>query len=127
MVLNSVGGNPLPDDASWLIATTSDMLHPGVRQSPQLPYHARLRGHLGEAVLAHCQHADRIFVVEQVVQVYEERPAESPTYPRNLPDDYATWIHYHDAGAGFSLSYPPDWQIGQARRCDVESERAPVA
>lgn len=111
VVLNSIGGNILPDDAPWLIAVTSDMLQPGVRQLPQLPYHARLRGHLGESVLAHCQHADRIFVVEQVVQVYEEKPAESLTYPRKPPDDYATWSHYHDANAGFSLSYPSDWHI----------------
>ena len=112
-VLNSVGGNPLPDEAPWLIAVTPDMLKPGVWQLPQLPYHARLRGHLGEALLAQCRHADRIFVVEQVVQVYEEKPAESFPYPRQLPDDYTTWTRYHDANTGFSLFYPPDWQIEQ--------------
>ncbi len=113
VVLNSIGGNPLPDDAPWLIAVTSDMLRPGVWQLPQLPYHARLRGHLGESVLAHCQHADRIFLVEQVVQVYEEKPAESLPYLRKPPDDYATWSRYHDANLGFGLSYPSDWHIDQ--------------
>jgi hypothetical protein len=112
-VLNSLAGNMLPDDAPWLIAVTPDMLKPGARQSPQLPYHARLRGHLGEAVLAHCEHADRIFVVEQVVQVYEEEPAESSSFPRQLPDDYATWSHYHDSQMGFSFAYPADWHIEQ--------------
>lgn len=112
-VLNSIDGNPLPDNASWLIAVTPDMLKPGVWQLPQLPYHARLRGHLGEPVLAHCQHADRIFLVEQVVQVYEEIPAEPSTYPRTLPDDFATWAHYHNANLGFSFSYPSDWPIDQ--------------
>jgi WD40 repeat protein len=112
-VLNSIGSNILPDDAPWLIAVTPNMLQPGVRQLPQLPYHARLRGHLGEAVLAHCEHADRIFVVEQVVQVYEDKPAVLSSFPRTPPDDYATWTRYHDANTGFSLFYPPDWQIEQ--------------
>ncbi len=110
-VLNSIGGNILPDNAPWLIAVTPDMLKPGVWQLPQLPYHARLRGHLGESVFAHCEHADRIFVVDHVIQVYEEKPAESSTYPSKPPDNYATWTHYHDASTGFSFSYPPDWQI----------------
>lgn len=112
-VLNGIYGNPLPDDAPWLIAITTEMLQPGVRRLPQLPYHARLRGHLGEAVLAHCQHADRIFLVEQVVQVYEEKPLESSPYPRQPPDDYATWLRYHAANLGFSFTYPADWQIDQ--------------
>ena len=113
VVLNGIGGNPLPDDAPWLIATTADLLQPGVWQLPQLPYHAKLRGHLGEAVPAHCQHADRIFLVEQVVQVYEEKPVESSPYLPNLPDDYAAWPRYHNTSLGFSFSYPPDWQIDQ--------------
>ncbi len=112
-VLNSISSNPLPDDAPWLIAVTSEMLQPGVRQLPQLPYHARLRGHLGEPALAHCEHADRLFVIEEVVKVYEEKPSRPPTFQLNLPDDYATWSRYHDANLGFSLSYPADWHIDQ--------------
>ena len=111
VVLNSIGGNPLPDDAPWLIAVTPERLQPGVRSLPQLPYHARLRGHLGEAVLAHCQHADRIFVVEQVTQVYEAKPAESSPFPRQLLDDYATWPRDHESRLGFNLAYSADWQI----------------
>ena len=110
-VLNGSGGNILPDAAPWLIAVTPDMLKPGVWQSPQLPYHARLRGHLGEVILAHCEHADRIFVVEQVVHVYEEKSVESSSFPRQPPDDYDSWSHYHDPPLGFSLFYPTDWQI----------------
>jgi hypothetical protein len=112
MVLNSIGGNILPDNAPWLVAVTPDMLKPGVWQLTQLPYHARLRGHLGESALAHCEHADRIFVVEQVLQVYDEKPAASALpYLRKQPADYTSWSRYHDANTGFSFSYPPDWQI----------------
>lgn len=46
---------------------------------PQLPYHARFSGHLGDPRLAHCAGADRIFIIDGIVQVYEEKlPTSTP-------------------------------------------------
>jgi len=116
-VLNGSGGNVLPDDAPWLIAATPETIQPGVYEMPALPYHARLRGHLGDPALAQCQHADRIFMVEAVVTIYQEKPPDSPSYGLQWPAGYANWPRYHDAGLGYSLPYPPDW--GVERLSDV--------
>ena len=110
-LLNSIQGNVLPDDEPWLVATTPEATQPGVRVVPQLPYHARLRGHLGDPAFARCPHADRIFVVEDVVTVYTEQPLDSPSYQLELPDDYAAWPRYHNADLGYSLPHPPDWRV----------------
>ena len=110
-LLNGIRGNALPDAAPWLIAVTPEMLQPGVRRLPQLPYRARLRGHLGDPAVAQCLHADRIFVVEEVIKVYAENPPEPTTYALRLPDDYAAWPRYHDAAVGFSMPHPPDWRV----------------
>ena len=46
---------------------------------PSLPYHARFAGHLGDPKLAHCPDNERIFVVDWVAQVYEEKfPTATP-------------------------------------------------
>jgi hypothetical protein len=111
LLLNGVQSNTLLDDAPWLVATTPEATRPGVRVVPQLPYHARLRGHLGDPAFAHCPHADRIFVVEDVVTVYAEQPPDPSAYQMELPDDYADWPRYHDAELGYSLPYPHDWQV----------------
>jgi hypothetical protein len=110
-LLNGTSSNMLPDDAPWLTAVTSETLRPGVYSWPQLPYHARLRGHLGAPALAQCQHADRVFIVEGVIKVYSENPPEQVTYALKLPDDYAAWPRYHDAALGFSLPHPRDWRV----------------
>lgn len=116
-ILNGSRSNVLPDDAPWLIAATPETARPGVYEMPALPYHARLRGHVGDPALAPCQHADRIFMVEAVVTVYQEQPPDSPSYGLQLPADYANWPRYHDTGLGYSLPYPPDW--GVERLSDV--------
>ena len=108
-ILNGSCSNGLPDDAPFLVAVTPEGLVPGVRAAPELPYHARLRGHLGDPAMAHCPDAARIFVVEQVVQVYEDPPPEEAGL--KLPADFAAWPRYHEAGAGFSLPHPADWQV----------------
>jgi hypothetical protein len=110
-LLNGITSNGLPDNTPWLIATTSEAIQPDARSIPQFPYHARLRGHLGDPAVTQCQHADRIFVVEGVVRVYAEKPPESLAYELELPEGYATWLRYHDATLGFSLPHPPDWRI----------------
>ena len=66
---------PQPAEAAWLVAAVPEQAQPGSHTSyPSLPYHARLRGYLGEAAFGDCVAAERIFVVEQVVQVYEQNP-----------------------------------------------------
>ena len=110
-ILNGVSSNSLPDSSPWLIAATPEATKPGVSIKPDLPYHARLRGHFREPAFAHCQWADRIFVVEEVVEVYEQKPSETPAYPLRLPADFAAWPRHHDAPFGYSLPVPPDWQV----------------
>jgi len=120
-ILNETRGNPLPDDAPWLIATTPEATQPGNLSVPALPYHARLRGHFGEAAFAHCDHAARIFVVESTVQVYEQHPPTPPAFGPQLPADYPTWPRYRDAAMGYSLPYPPDWSVESLNEPDVLS------
>jgi hypothetical protein len=76
---------------------------------------------LGDPAFAHCPHADRIFIVEEVVAVYEEQPPDSVTHPLKLPDDYATWPRYHDTHFGYSLPYPLNWTIEPLNDSDVLS------
>jgi hypothetical protein len=121
LLLNGIQSNTLPDDAPWLVATTQEATRPGVRVVPQLPYHARLRGHLDDPAFAHCPHADRIFVVEDVVTVYAGRPPDPSAYQMELPGDYAAWPRYHDAEPGYSLPYPYDWQVERLSEPDVVS------
>jgi len=109
--LSSTWGNVLPDDASWLAATTPEAMKPGQIVLPQLPYHGRFRGHMGDPALAHCPNADRIFVVEEVVAVYAEGAPETAAEARQMPEDYADWPRYHDVELGYSLPYPPDWTV----------------
>ena len=108
-LLNGSQSNALPEGGAWLVAVTPEMALPGVRTDPQLPYHARLRGHLGDPAFAHCPDAARIFMVEQVVQVYEQEPPAAPGY--SLPEGYGTWPRHHDTALGYSVPYPPDWRV----------------
>ena len=110
-LLSSTWGNVLPGDAPWLAATTPEAVQPGQIVLPQLPYHARFRGHLGDPALAHCPNADRIFVVEEVVEVYAEQPPEITAGALQVLEDYAGWPLYHDVELGYSLPYPPDWTV----------------
>ncbi len=110
-VLNSTLGNTPPENSAWLIAVTPENKTPGRRIVPQLPYHARLRGQLGDPAFAGCDSAARIFMVESVVKVYEQDPPVQPGWGMKLPEDYASWPRYHDARFGYSLPYPHDWQV----------------
>lgn len=136
-VLDESQANLLPDDAPWLIATTAEVAQPGRLITPSFPYHARLRGHLHDPVFAHCPHADRIFVVESIVAVYEEHaPDEMAARARGdrgpdpavgrltLPADYGTWRRYHNAEMGYGLRYPPAWGIEARTEPDVKQALA---
>jgi hypothetical protein len=111
LLLNGIQSNVLPDDAPWLVATTPATTRPGMRVVPQLPYHARLRGHLGDPAFTHCPHAGRIFVIEEVVTVYQDQSPDPSAYQLKLPEDYAAWPRYHDAGLSYSLPYPRGWRV----------------
>ncbi len=98
--------NTLPDDEPWLLAAGWH------------PFHGRLRGHLGDPTYAQCPQANRIFVIEQVVKIYQmDRPEVltpvSPSQNQRLPADYASWPVYHDPALGFSVPHPPDWRVEQ--------------
>ncbi len=109
-VLNSTIGNGPPEASAFFIAVDEEGKRPGVRTFPQLPFHARLRGHLGDPAFAQCESADRIFFVEKVVAVYAQEPPD-PQFPMRLPADHRSWSRYHDAQFGFDVPYPPDWSV----------------
>jgi lipoprotein-anchoring transpeptidase ErfK/SrfK len=100
-LLNGSVTNVLPEDAAWLVAVAPEGL--------QIPYHARLRGRLGDPAYAACPNAARVFVVEEVVRVYEAAPADA--WLGQPPEGYAGWPRHREAALGYSLPFPPDWQI----------------
>ena len=108
-LLNGVCSNELPAGEPWLIAVTEEMLKPGVRARPDLPYHARLRGYLGDPRTADCQWAERIFVVQQVIAVYPEKPPQPPA----LPAGRAAWPRRAIPAWGCSLPVPRGWRAEQ--------------
>ena len=112
-VLNGTHSNKLPQGAAWLAATTPEGAQPGGMTVPDLPYRGRFRGHLGDPAFAGCPDPGRIFVVEEVVEVYEQEPPgeDVATSPLQEPENYVKWLHYDDAAYGYSLSYPPDWTV----------------
>ena len=110
-VLNSTSSNPLPAGLSWLAAAAPESTRPDNWTAPNLPYHARLRGRLGDPAFSHCPDAARIFLVEKVVAVYQQVPpgaGESVT-PLQPPSDYVNWPRHDDPALCYSLPYPPDW------------------
>jgi hypothetical protein len=119
-VLNAWLRNPPSPDSPYFIAVDAANLKPGVIFSPDLPFHARLRGHLGERAFAACPHADRFFFVEQVVTTYQAKapPGELKVRP---PKDFATWATYRDPALGYSFKYPQSWKLG------LTSERQALA
>ncbi|MGB8698381.1 MAG: hypothetical protein WCD18_03105, partial [Thermosynechococcaceae cyanobacterium] len=102
--------NFLPDTVPWLIATVPQALQPGVDRGAELPYYARIKGYLGEPKFAACPHADRIFVVEQVVKVYAAAP-DPNFFPVPFPKDYGNWPTFHEPQLGYRVPYPPDWTV----------------
>lgn len=93
-----LSNNPPPADAPWLIAAGMDLA--------KLPRFGRLRGHLGDPRFAHCDDAERIFVVEAVETVYEPRgPDHWPT------PDPATWTTLVLPSGGARLRHPADWTL----------------
>ena len=108
--LNTTTSNNLSGDVPWLIAAILEQTQPNMNAVPALPYHARLAGHFGDPAFAglECQHADRIFVVEHVVRVYQESAPDAQHDPA-VPADYPAWPRYADPAQGYSVPYPPDW------------------
>jgi hypothetical protein len=95
---------------------------PEVAGSLQIPYHARLRGHIGDPAFAKCAHSDRIFVVENIAAVYQEFLPQEPMLPLyQPPENYKSWPRYHDASLGYSFAYAPDWTVEPLREPDVLS------
>ena len=118
-VLNGTSSNPLPAGLSWrsgqggawLAAASPESTQPDNWATPDLPYYGRFRGRLGDPAFSHCPDAGRIFVVEEVVAVYQQEPpveGESTT-PLQPPLDYVNWTRYDGAAYGYSLPYPPGW------------------
>jgi len=98
----------------WFIAATQETVQPGAYPEAELPYQARLRGHLGDAAFIDCENHDRIFLVEEVVAVYAEDVPNQPLNVWEMPPDFiAEWPRYKDESLGYSFAYPPDWKIEQ--------------
>ncbi len=107
-ILGGLHSNIPPADGAWLIAAAAEAVRPGVDAPAALPFHARLRGYLGEPAFSHCPNAGRIFVVQQVVAVYDDA---SPAAADAPPGDYDLWPRHHEPELGYSLPYPPCWRV----------------
>lgn len=111
-VLHQGMSNMPASDTPWFLAATQETAQPGAYPEAELPYHARLRGHLGDAAFADCENRDRIFLVEEIVAVYAENVPDPSLHVWEIPADYvAGWPRYEDDSLGYSFMYPPDWQI----------------
>ena len=112
-VLNGTSSNRLPAGGAWLAAATPEGTQPGQMTVPELPYRGRFRGYLGDPAFAACPDVGRIFVVEEVVEIYEQEPPGEGevTSPLQPPEGFGEWPRYDDAAFGYSLSYPPDWTV----------------
>ena len=117
--LSTTQENRMPEDTAWLAVATPEGTQPGKVVWQRLPYKAQFRGHLGDPAYAHCPHADRIFVVDDVVATYAEKPDESTRYPMKLPEGYTTWPRYYDSSLGYSIPHPPDWLVAPSAEADL--------
>ena len=107
--LSETFSNPLLPTEAYLVAVDAAQIQPSrVRMTPNLPYHTRLRGRFGHPAFAQCEEAKRIFVVESVVQVYEQDVPES-VFELQPPDDYLSWTQHHNTEYAFSIPHPPNW------------------
>lgn len=114
-VLHRGMGNMPAADSAWFLAATRETAQPGVYPQADLPYYARLRGHLDDAVFTDCDNRDRIFLVEEIVAVYAASVPNPPPQVWEVPVDYAAgWPRYEDEALGYSFLYPPDWPIETA-------------
>jgi hypothetical protein len=98
------------DEQAWLIPIIAD------ENMPIPPYHSRLRGYLDNSTFTTCDSANHIFVIEEIVHVYEVSvPTEGgfSVLPSSFPTDYTTWPRYHDATLGYNFAYPPGWQMSE--------------
>lgn len=110
-VLHRGMSNQPADGDPWFLAATQETAQPGAYPEAELPYHARLRGHLGDVAFADCENHDRIFLVEEVVAVYAQDAPGPAISMMERPSDFPEWPRYIDEALGFSFSYPPDWSI----------------
>jgi hypothetical protein len=111
-VLHQGMSNMPAAESAWLLAATQETAQPGAYPQADLPYRARLRGHLGDAAFVECENQGQIFLVEEIVAVYaEDVPDLAPQVWEVQADYMANWPRYEDESLGYSFLYPPDWQI----------------
>ncbi len=107
-LLGGLHSNILPAEGAWLIAAAAEAVRPGVDAPAALPFHARLRGYLGEPAFSYCPNGRRVFVVQEVVAVYDDVAPSAADVP---PSDYYRWPRHSEPELGYSLPYPPCWRV----------------
>jgi hypothetical protein len=65
---------------------------------------------MGDPFFAHCAHAERIFVVDKSLNIYEKSGPGFNMGSGKLPDDYAEWRMYSAPG-GLRFPYRSTWKI----------------
>jgi hypothetical protein len=101
---------PLATEEYLVAVDPAQTQRASIPASPELPFHARLRGRFGDPALAHCAEGKRVFVVERVLRVYEQEVPEN-VFVLDLPNDFSTWTRYEDSHYSFSIPHPPDWNV----------------
>lgn len=77
-----------------------------------LGYRLRVRGHLDDPYFGHCAHADRIFVIDQVVTIYAESdPNPASAFDITLPADFPQWQRFSAPGSRLHFPRRVGWAI----------------
>jgi hypothetical protein len=99
---------PLATDEYLIAVDLTQARQSDVPGIPDFPFHARLRGHLGDPAFADCAEAERIFVVEQIVRVYTQNVPLSLLVV-DPPKEFSSWTRHRDTQYGFTIPVAPDW------------------
>ncbi len=91
-----------PDTEPWLVpmfAAQKILAYPPPDEQAANPrnlgYRLRVRGHLDDPYFGHCEHADRIFVIDQIVTIYaESEPNPGSVFDVTLPVDFPQWQRF---------------------------------
>lgn len=105
-LLDTSSTNSLPTRVPFLIVANPE----------DMPYHARFLGHFGGSDFSECDNNQRIFVVDQILQVYEQAS------PKSSIPDISTWSQFDNSTYLFKFPYPRNATITTS----VTSEKDPL-
>lgn len=108
-----------PEAEPWLVpmfAAQKILAYPPPDEQAANPrplgYRLRVRGHLDDPYFGHCEHADRIFVIDQIVTIYAESdPNPGSAFGINLPADFPQWQRFSAPGNRLHFPRRAGWAV----------------